>query len=83
MNIGPLIDSVAAQLDDADVSFGHGTTSAFDEAAWLVLWQLGLPLHSELDGPGSVADDPVTAQQVAQVLALVRRWSAYAPSSSS
>ncbi len=72
MNIGPLIDDVCAQLEDAGVQFGHGTSNAFDEAAWLVLWRLGLPLHTELDGPGSVADDPVTAEQLAQVQALVQ-----------
>jgi ribosomal protein L3 glutamine methyltransferase len=47
-----LIDAVraaSARLDQAGVSFGHGTTNAWDEAAWLVLWRLGLPLD-DLDG---------------------------------
>jgi len=43
-----LVDELAAQLQAAGVSFGHGTSNAFDEAVWLVLWHLGLPLD-ELD----------------------------------
>jgi len=43
-----LVDELAAELEAAQVSFGHGTTNAFDEAVWLVLWHLGLPLD-ELD----------------------------------
>jgi ribosomal protein L3 glutamine methyltransferase len=41
-----LIEDCSRQLDDAGVAFGHGTTNAHDEAAWLVLWRLGLPLDA-------------------------------------
>ena len=71
MTILELIDGAACQLESADVAFGHGTTNAYDEAAWLVLWRLGLPLDSELDGPGSVAGVAATPLQQAQVHALV------------
>ena len=67
-----LIDDAANQLTQAGVAFGHGTTNAFDEAAWLVLWQLGLPLDAALDGPDSVADQAVAAPQCAQVADLLR-----------
>ncbi|CAH0352583.1 50S ribosomal protein L3 N(5)-glutamine methyltransferase [Aquabacterium sp. CECT 9606] len=62
-----LIETASARLTQAGVSFGHGTINAFDEAAWLVLWKLGLPLD-DLDG---VADQPVEAAQHTEVNALV------------
>lgn len=43
-----LIEAMGERLTQAGVSFGHGTTNAFDEAVWLTLWKLGLPLD-ELD----------------------------------
>ena len=71
MTVLELIEAGAAQLTEAGVAFGHGTHTAFDEAAWLVLWRLGLPLDSALDGIDSVASKVVTAAQQAQVATLL------------
>jgi ribosomal protein L3 glutamine methyltransferase len=65
-NVIQLIEAGAAQLAQAGVAFGHGTDNAFDEAAWLVLWRLRLPLH-ELD---AVADRPVSPADAARVAEL-------------
>ncbi|WP_298833006.1 50S ribosomal protein L3 N(5)-glutamine methyltransferase [uncultured Piscinibacter sp.] len=46
MKLIDLITAQSARLKQAGVSFGHGTTNAFDEAAWLVLFALGLPLDA-------------------------------------
>jgi ribosomal protein L3 glutamine methyltransferase len=67
VNILQAIERARARLDQAGVSFGHGTTNAFDEAVWLVLWRLGLPLD-DLDG---VAGRALDAAQQAAVEALV------------
>ncbi|NIF82182.1 50S ribosomal protein L3 N(5)-glutamine methyltransferase [Comamonas sp. Tr-654] len=59
--VAELIASGTQALTAAGVAFGHGTATAEDEAAWLVLWKLGLPLDSELTpgAPESVANQPV------------------------
>ncbi len=62
-----LVVAGAKQLTDAGVAFGHGTNNAFDEATWLVLWQLGLPLD-DLD---SVANRPVAPADQARVATLL------------
>jgi ribosomal protein L3 glutamine methyltransferase len=67
MTLIDLVRNCTARLEQAGVAFGHGTTNAFDEAAWLVLWQLGLPLD-DLDG---VAEMAVSPQQQDSVLELV------------
>ena len=75
MTILELIKTGAQQLTDAGVAFGHGTTNAHDEAAWLVLWQLGLPLDTSLENPSdpdSVAAQAVTLEQQAKIAALFK-----------
>lgn len=65
--VGQLVAQAAERLAQAGVAFGHGTANAFDEAAWLVLWRLRLPLD-DLDG---VADRPISPGSAAQVRALI------------
>ena len=67
MTVIELIEQAAEHLTQAQVAFGHGTTNAFDEAAWLVLWRLGHPL----DALDEVADDAVTDTQGDEALALI------------
>lgn len=69
MNLRALIEAASARLDQAGVSFGQGTTNAFDEAAWLVQWALGLPL----DALDEQAVRPVSATEEAAALALIER----------
>lgn len=67
MTLIELITAQSARLKQAGVSFGHGTGNAFDEAAWLVLWSLGLPLDALEDR----AQKSVTAEEQAKAEALV------------
>ena len=67
MTIIDLITAQSARLKQAGVSFGHGTTNAFDESAWLVLWALGLPL----DALEEHAQRELSAEEEATALALV------------
>ena len=57
-----LVERMSARLESAGVSFGHGTTNAFDEAAWLVQWSLGLPLDA-LDERADLAVEPAAAER--------------------
>jgi ribosomal protein L3 glutamine methyltransferase len=67
MTVIELVERSSARLENAGVCYGHGTGNAFDEAAWLVLWRLGLPL----DALDENADRPVTAAEQAAAEALV------------
>jgi ribosomal protein L3 glutamine methyltransferase len=66
------IETQAARLDQAGLFFGHGTSNAFDEAAWLVLWRLQLPLDAldehaerELTETEQTAAEALIAERIA------------------
>ena len=69
MTLLECIEQQSARLTQAGVSFGHGTSNAFDEAVWLALWKLGLPLD-DLD---SVAARELTAREGAAIDSLVEQ----------
>jgi ribosomal protein L3 glutamine methyltransferase len=58
MTLVELVVAAAERLKQDGVAFGHGTGNAFDEAAWLVTWSLGLPLDAlETKGKRPVGDE--------------------------
>lgn len=62
-----LLRYAVSRFEHAGLSFGHGTDNSFDEAAWLVLWSLNLPL----DRLEVFADARVTTAERDAVLALI------------
>lgn len=69
MTLVELITAQAGRLKHAGVSFGHGTGNAFDEAAWLVTWALGL----SVDTLEQHAADRLDASAMAKAEALIDR----------
>jgi ribosomal protein L3 glutamine methyltransferase len=64
-----LIQHCSIALTQAGVAYGQGTLNAEDEAAWLVLWALNLPLDTDT---ASLAT-PVSNTDTDNVLALLRQ----------
>lgn len=69
MKLIEAIEAAARELEAAGVGFGHGTSNAFDEAAWLVLWSQCLPLD-ELDAH---AQQELHDEEQAEIRALVEQ----------
>ena len=63
MNVEQLIREIAVRFESAELTYGHGTDNAIDDAAWLVFAVLGL---SHEDAPG-VYLNPVADDDVARV----------------
>ena len=64
--LGEVVDRVAARFESAGLYFGHGTESAWDEAAWLVLHVLGLPVTEPVP-----IDHPVERESLCMIDQLV------------
>ncbi len=69
MTLQQALQQASTRLQNAGVHFGHGTRNAFDEAAWLVLWRLGLPL----DALDENADRVLSSTEQATVKALIEQ----------
>jgi len=69
MTLIDFITEQSARLKKAGVSFGHGTTNAFDEAAWLVTWALDLPL----DALETQAQRPITPAEFTKADDIIAR----------
>jgi len=69
MTLQDILAEATARLDAAHLAYGHGTTNAHDEAAWLVLWRLGLPLDTDLDYQGNMPVEDEDAQAVRELIA--------------
>jgi ribosomal protein L3 glutamine methyltransferase len=64
-----LIQHCSIALTQAGVAYGQGTLNAEDEAAWLVLWALNLPLDTDT----ASLVTPVSNTDTDTVLALLRQ----------
>jgi ribosomal protein L3 glutamine methyltransferase len=47
--LGEIIENAAQRFEDAELVFGHGTDNPFDEAAFIAMEALGLPVDAVLE----------------------------------
>jgi len=69
MTLSELLTWAGEYLQKGDLCYGHGTDNAFDEAAWLLLFALGLPVDEPIADP----DRELDSKEVAKVKALLQR----------
>jgi ribosomal protein L3 glutamine methyltransferase len=68
MTLSELLAQATERLAAAPLAYGHGTDNARDEAAWLMLWQLGMPLDSDLDALAATVVSDERSQAVSTLI---------------
>ena len=75
MILDQILTEVASRLEAAGLYYGHGTETAWDEAAWLVLHIAGLPVDQPVP-----LDRQLTEEQIQQIeIVLVQRLESRKP----
>jgi ribosomal protein L3 glutamine methyltransferase len=69
MTLAELMAQGSHLLQSSDVALGQGTLEMADEAAWLVLWRLGLPLDTD----PQMHIDPLSVEQIQSCLTLLQQ----------
>ncbi len=69
MQISAYINTLAQRLDAADLSFAHGTASAFDDAVYLVYCTLDIPFET----PVASLEDELDEESFSRLEALARQ----------
>ena len=69
MTLAELMAQGSHLLQASHVALGQGTLEMTDEAAWLVLWRLGLPLDTD----PQMHADPLAEAQIQSCLALLQQ----------
>ena len=69
MTLAELMVQGCQMLQSSAVALGQGTLEMADEAAWLVLWRLGLPLDTD----PQMHIDPLSVEQIQSCLTLLQQ----------
>jgi len=69
MTLAELMAQGSHMLQSSAVALGQGTLEMADEAAWLVLWRLGLPLDTD----PQLHPEPLSVQQIEACLSLLQQ----------
>ncbi|MEY3652187.1 MAG: hypothetical protein RL739_357 [Pseudomonadota bacterium] len=69
MTLAELMAQGCQMLQSSAVALGQGTLAMADEAAWLVLWRLGLPLDTD----PQMHTDPLSVEQIQSCMTLLQQ----------